>query len=149
MVDTIILDNSGSDGFEGQIDILNEFVQLAKGTDVKILAGIEATNNTDLTPAVNYAAASNAYHVGADGVFFHTYYPMTKRHPYNNEATGRLRFMGHPDVISSKDKRYRLGTIGDIDKSSEYLNLALEKSHLNKMSVQLPIELQLVKKVKI
>ena len=142
LVDTVILDNSGSDGFEGQTDILREFVQLTKGTNVKILAGIEATNNTDLTPAVNYAAASNAYHVGADGVFFHTYYPMPTRHPYNNDTTGRLRFMGHPDVIGSKDKRYRLGIIGDIDKSSEYLNLALEKSHLNKMSVQLPIELQ-------
>ena len=148
LIDTIILDTSSSDGFEGQTDILRDFVQLAKGTDVKILAGIEATNNTDLTPAVNYAAASNAYHVGADGVFFHTYYPMTKRHPYNNEATGRLRFMGHQDVISTKDKKYRLGIIGDIDKSSEYLNLALEKSHLNKMSVQLPIELQVGKKSK-
>ena len=142
LVDTIMLNNSDSDGFEGQTDILRQFVQLAKGTNVKILAAIEATNNIDLTPAVNYAAASNAYHVGADGVFFHTYYPMTKRYPYNNEAAGRLRFMGHPDVIAFKDKRYRLGIIGDIDKSSEYLNVALERSHLNKMSVQLPLELQ-------
>ena len=47
--------------------------------------------------------------MGADGVFFHTYYPMPNRHPYDDEATGRLRFMGYPDLLLHKDKKYRVG----------------------------------------
>ena len=55
------------------------------------------------------AAAANAYAAGVHGVFFHTYYPMPNRYPYDDEAAGRLRFMGHPDLLDNLDKRYRLG----------------------------------------
>ena len=131
IIDTVIPTTSNADGLEGHPNHLPKFVGLSDGTDVSVLAAIESQNNTDLTPSVNYAAASNAYHVGADGVLFTTYYPMNKRYPYNYEAAGRLRFMGHPDVISTKDKRYRLGIHGS----------SAEASRLNKKSVQLPVEL--------
>ena len=130
ILDTVIATTGAGDGFEGYIGGLSELIDIAKGTSVTVLAAIEASNDTDSTPAVNYSAASNAYYSGADGVFFHTYYPMPKRYPYNYEATGRLRFMGHPDVISTKDKRYRLG-----------MHNRSEVTRLNGLPVQLPIEL--------
>ena len=134
IVDTVIPTTTNADGLEGHPNHLPKFVDLSDGTDVSILVAIDSQNNTDLTPSLAYAAASNAYHVGADGVLFQTYYPMNKRYPYNYEATGRLRFMGHPDVISTKDKRYRLGIHGSDET-------AAERSRLNKKSVALPVEL--------
>ena len=130
MFDSVIATSGSGDGYEGYIGGLSELIDASKETSVTVLAAIEASNNTDFTPSVNYSAASNAYSAGADGVFFHTYYPMPKRYPYNYEATGRLRFMGHPDVISSKDKRYRLG-----------MHDRAEVTRLNGLPVQLPIEL--------
>ena len=75
---------------------------------MRVLAGMESTNNPEQSRPVVTAAASNAYTAGAGGVLFHTYYPAPKRYPYDDEATGRLRFMGHPDLLGKLDKTYRL-----------------------------------------
>jgi len=96
-------------GFENDTSGLREVVAAAVGTEVRVLAGMEATNKPELSRAVVAAAASNAYATGVGGVFFHTYYPMPKRYPYDDDATGRLRFMGHPDLLGNLDKTYRLG----------------------------------------
>ena len=96
-------------GFENDTLGLRDFVQVAEGTDVRVLAGIESTNHQELSRNVARAAAANAYAAGAAGVLFHTYYPSAKRYPYDDEATGRLRFMGHPDLLANLDKKYRLG----------------------------------------
>ena len=60
----------------------------------------------------DYAAAGNAYAAGAQGVLYHTYYPGPKRYPYDFETTGRIRFMGYPEIISHMDKTYRLTMSG-------------------------------------
>ena len=96
-------------GFENDTSGLREVVAAARGTDVRVLAGMESTNSPELPRPVVTAAASNAYAAGAGGVHFHTYYPMPKRYPYDDAATGRLRYMGHPDLLGNLDKTYRLG----------------------------------------
>lgn len=96
-------------GFENDTSGLRAVVAAAQGTDVRVLAGIESTNHPELSRPVVRAAAGNAYAAGANGVFFHTYYPTPGRYPYDDEATGRLRFMGHPDLLENLDKKYRLG----------------------------------------
>ena len=88
---------------------LRELVDTAAGTDVSILAGMSSTNSPEHSRPVVRAAAANAYAAGAHGVLFHTYYPAGRRYPYDDEATGRLRYMGHPDLLSGLDKVYRLG----------------------------------------
>lgn len=110
LVDSVIAMAESLDGFEANTSGLREIVRAAHGTNVKVLAGIDATNRPELTREVNYAAAANAYAAGAGGVFFHTYYPQPKRYPYDDAATGRLRFMGYPDLLARQDKKFRLGT---------------------------------------
>ena len=110
LVDSVIAMAESLDGFEANTSGLREIVRAAHGTNVKVLAGIDATNRPELTREVNYAAAANAYAAGAGGVFFATYYPQPKRYPYDDAATGRLRFMGYPDLLARQDKKFRLGT---------------------------------------
>ena len=97
-------------GFENDTSGLRAVVAAAEETEVRVLAGMEAANSAELSRSVVRAAAGNAYAAGAGGVFFHTYYPMPWRYPYDDEAAGRLRFMGHPDLLGELDKTYRLGT---------------------------------------
>ncbi len=96
-------------GYESDTSGLREIVAAAAGIDVRVLAGIESSNQEELTSTVVRAAAGNAYAAGAEGTFFHTYYPHPKRYPYDHEAVGRLRFMGHPDLVARMDKTYRIG----------------------------------------
>ena len=96
-------------GFENDIAGLSAITAVAEGTDVRVLAGIESTNHQELSRPVVRAAAANAYAAGVRGVLFHTYYPSPKRYPYEDGATGQLRFMGHPDLLEHLDKKYRLG----------------------------------------
>ena len=87
---------------------LREMVELAEGTGVKILAG-QDTAGEENSRSVNHAAVANCYAAGAKGVLFHTYYPDPNRHPYDDEATGRIRFTGHPELLALKDKTFWLG----------------------------------------
>ena len=96
-------------GFENDTAGLQEIVAAAEGTQVRVLAGLESTNQPELSRPVVRAQAANAYAAGASGVFFHTYYPAPGRYPYDDEASGRLRFMGHPDLLGNLDKKFRLG----------------------------------------
>ena len=96
-------------GFDNDTSGLREIVSAADGTNVGVLAGMETTNHLEFSAEVVCAAATNAYAAGAQGVFIHTYYPMPSRYPYDNEAMGRLRFMGYPDLLAHKDKKFRLG----------------------------------------
>ena len=96
-------------GFDNDTSGLRELVGAAKGTSVRVLAGMESTNHPEQSRSVVRAAAANAYAAGVTGTFFHTYYPTPKRYPYDDEASGRLRFMGHPDLLANVDKVYRLG----------------------------------------
>ena len=82
-------------GFANDTTGLRAVVAAAEGRDVRVLAGMESTNNPELSRPSVRAAAANAYAAGVHGVFFHTYYPMPNRYPYDDEAAGRLRFMGH------------------------------------------------------
>lgn len=107
-------------GFENETTGLRELVDAAAGTDVRVLAGMESANRAEHSRPAVRAAAANAYAAGVDGVLFHTYYPAPKRYPYDDEATGRLRFMGHPDLLARHDKTYRLVMPANADAAARY-----------------------------
>ena len=107
-------------GFENDTSGLRAFVAAAEGIDVRVLAGMESTNLPELSRPVVRAAAANAYAAGVHGVFFHTYYPTPRRYPYDDEAAGRLRFMGHPDLLGNMDKTYRLGIPVNANSAPSY-----------------------------
>ncbi len=107
-------------GFENDTSGLRAVVAAAEGTDVQVLAGMESTNHPELSRPVVRAAAANAYAAGAHGIFFHTYYPVPSRYPYDDEAAGRLRFMGHPDLLGNLDKKYRLGIPTNANSAPSY-----------------------------
>ena len=98
-------------GWENDTSLLREIVEVAEGTGVKVLAG-HANSQGQASRLTDYAAAANAYAVGARGVLYHTYYPGPKRYPYDFETTGRIRFMGYPEILSHMDKTYRLTMSG-------------------------------------
>ena len=108
IVDVVIGMQIGG-GFDNDTSGLREIISAAEGSTPRVLAGMESTNLPELSAPVVRAAAANAYAAGAQGVLFHTYYPMPDRYPYDDEATGRLRFMGHPDLLAQQDKVFRLG----------------------------------------
>ena len=119
-------------GFDNDTTGLRELVAAAKGTSVSVLAGMESTNRPEQSRSVVRAAAANAYAAGVNGIFFHTYFPEPKRYPYDDEASGRLRFMGHPDLLANLDKVHRL---------SAPINATSAPSQ--GLKEQLPIELKL------
>ena len=98
-------------GWENDTALLREIVEVAEGTGVKVLAG-HANSQGQASRLTDYAAAANAYAVGARGVLYHTYYPGPNRYPYDFETTGRIRFMGYPEILSHMDKTYRLTMSG-------------------------------------
>jgi len=85
-----------------------------------VMAGMEAANHPELSRPVIRAAACNANAAGAQGVLFHTYYPQPARYPYDDAATGNLRFMGHPDLLSRLDKTFRVGPALNPNSASTY-----------------------------
>jgi len=106
--------------FHNDTSGLRELVAAAAGTDVTVLAGMNSTNSPEHSRPVVRAAAANVYAAGAQGVLFHTYYPAGRRYPYDDEATGRLRYMGHPDLLAGFDKVYRLGIPMHPDSAPAY-----------------------------
>ena len=106
-------------GFESNTAGLREFVAAARGTAVKVVAGFNSQGEHN-TREVTNAGAANAYASGADGVYFGTYYPMPKRYPYDDDALGRLRFLGRPEILAHKDKSFRLGPSGNSDSGAQY-----------------------------
>ncbi len=107
-------------GFDSDTTGLREIVAAAQTKNVKVLAGIEAANQPEFTVELNRAAATNAYAAGAKGVLFHTYYPMPGRYPYDNDATGRIRFMGHPDLLAQQDKTFRVSVTKRAGSANSY-----------------------------
>ena len=105
-------------GYESGTSELREVVKAAEGTEVKVLAGMG--NASDDPREVHYAAAANAYAAGAQGVLFHTYYPGEHRYPYDDAATSAIRFMGYPDVIAHKNKRFRMSSNPKPDTAPKY-----------------------------
>jgi len=106
LADTVIA-MQVADGFEGSTAGLREIVAAAESTKVTVLAGMECAA-PEQTREVTIAAVANAYAAGAQGVLFHTYYPHPQRYPYDDQATGRIRFMGYPEILEQKDKSFRL-----------------------------------------
>ena len=107
-------------GYEAGTPELRKVVEAAKGTKVKVLAGINNSANPQDTREVFAAAAANAYAAGAEGVLFHTYYPDPERYPYDDSAMESMRFMGYPDVLAHRDKRFRIGSNPKADTPPKY-----------------------------
>ncbi len=85
-----------------------ELVEAARGTNVKIIASVGLTISHDThdkaTREMQVAQAANGYAAGAQGTFFHTYYPCG--YPYSDSDLANLRFMGHPELLAHKDKHF-------------------------------------------
>ena len=107
-------------GYEAGAPELRKVVEATKGTRVKVLAGINNASNPQDTREVFAAAVANAYAAGAEGVLFHTYYPDPDRYPYDDSAMESMRFMGYPDVLAHRDKRFRIGSNPKPDTPPKY-----------------------------
>ena len=103
---------------------IGELMEAARGTPVKVVASVNETIRHDAyksaTREMMNAQAANAYAVGAQGVFFHSYYPTG--YPYTDSDFENLRFMGHPELLAHKDKHYfvRQGPNTEEDSPGDY-----------------------------
>ena len=117
LMDTVI-GMSFTHGFEAGASQLAEVVKATAGTKVKVLAGMGVDQR--MARESYYAAAVNAYAAGADGVLFHTYYLHPEMYPYTDAAFENIRYMGYPDVLAHKDKRFRIGSNPKPDTAPKY-----------------------------
>jgi len=103
-----------------------ELVELAKDTKVKIINGVSTTVRHDsfyhAPREMMVAQAVNGYDVGAQGVFFFSYYPSG--YPYIDGDYENLRYMSHPELLAHKDKHFavRSGPNGPEDTPGDYLS---------------------------
>ena len=111
LIDTLVAMPVGGD-FSSETSRLREIVELADGTDVSVIAGIDSVG-PEQNPLVHRAAAVNAYAAGVNGIAYHRYYPAPHRYPYTTEDTDRLRYLAYPDVITHKDKTFYVGSGAD------------------------------------
>jgi hypothetical protein len=102
-----------------------ELAAAAKNVDVKIIKGVSSNivhdNYPQATREMQTAQASNGYRVGADGVFFSTYYP-SGNYPYSDSDFENIRYAGRPELLEHKDKHYavRQGPNGPDDTPGDY-----------------------------
>ena len=93
---------------------------------MKIILGISTRIDHDAfsTPPreMLVAQAANGYTAGARGVFFATYYPTG--YPYADSDLANLRYLGHPALLTRKDKHYtvRQGPNCPDDTPGDYLS---------------------------
>ncbi|MDP7633786.1 MAG: hypothetical protein QF402_12625, partial [Candidatus Latescibacteria bacterium] len=125
MVDTVIAMTPHSTGqMEQHPASVAELVQATNGKSVKIVRGISTGVNHDafrMAPReMLVAQGANGYDAGAQGVFFSTYYP--NGYPYADADLANLRNMGHPELLTRKDKHYavRQGPNGPDDTPGGY-----------------------------
>jgi len=125
MVDTVIAMPPHSTGrMEQHPASVTELTAAARGKNVKIVHGISTEVNHDAFRTAPremlVSQAANGYAAGAKGVFFSTYYP--NGYPYADADLANLRHMGHPELLTRKDKYYavRQGPNGPDDPPGDY-----------------------------
>ncbi len=109
IVDTVLaMPPHKSEFAEPHPDGVAELVAAARRTDVKIVAAVSTPIRHDAYKtaprAMQVAQAANAYHAGARGAFFATYYPGG--YPYLDADLANLRFMGRPELLACQDKHF-------------------------------------------
>ncbi|MEE2739169.1 MAG: hypothetical protein VX435_13145 [Planctomycetota bacterium] len=105
---------------------LEQAVQLTTGSNCRVIAGFSDLLGRQLERAATqpmiWAAASNAYARGADGFAIVEYHWTPNGWPWTSEEYETLRMLGHPDMLSSADKCYRVrASMGRQEPSDDWL----------------------------
>jgi hypothetical protein len=95
---------------------LSRAVALTRRTECRVLAGFSDTLGRQLqqyaTPPMIWAAAANAYDQGADGFGLIDEHWSPKGWPWSHDEYQTLRFLGHPDLLATAEKLYRVRSVG-------------------------------------
>ena len=87
-------------------------VELTRGQPCRVLAATGVVIGRQVenaaTAEMTWAAAANAYDQGADGFGICDYLWFPNGWPWTDREYGTLRLLGHPDLLATADKRYRL-----------------------------------------
>lgn len=99
------------------IDQMTDFtplVEAAKGTEVRVHAGLHSLVRSDRmahgTIEVLRAAASNYWAQGIDGIYIAYWHGMW---PYGDDYFAKLRELPHPDIMAPKTKFYFVPTAAE------------------------------------
>jgi hypothetical protein len=89
---------------------LEPFVEAARTCECRVFAAIAPHIDNDWyaggTKEMFHAAAANAYAQGVDGITLIDFWPTA--YPWSDADYGIVRHMGHPDLLTRKDKRFRV-----------------------------------------
>ena len=89
---------------------LSEAVKLTRGTECRVLAACSDNLARQLersaTPSMIWAAAANAYDMGADGFGICNFHWTPNGWPWTAEEYQTLRLLAHPDMLATADKIY-------------------------------------------
>lgn len=90
-------------------------VQLTRDTKCRVLAALNDTLGRQFeryaTAPMTWAAAANAYDQGADGFGISNYHHSPNGWPWTAEEYEKLRLLGHPDLLATADKVYRVRSV--------------------------------------
>ncbi len=87
-------------------------VKLTRGTNCRVLAALNDTMGRQFeryaTAPMTWAAAANAYDQGADGFGISNYHHSPNGWPWTAEEYEKFRLLGHPELLATADKLYRV-----------------------------------------
>lgn len=105
---------------------LGPAIDLARGTGCRVLAGYMSTLGQQLesmsTPEMTWAAAALAYDKGVDGFGLGLDGWVPNGWPWTKQEYRTLRILGHPEVLATADKIYRVRSLArNSDRNPESL----------------------------
>ena len=87
-------------------------VSLTRNTGCRVLAALNDTMGRQFeryaTTPMTWAAAANAYDQGADGFGISNYHHSPSGWPWTAEEYEKFRLLGHPELLATADKLYRV-----------------------------------------
>ena len=112
LVDGLICQPGLTQGPVDQDPDLSGAVALTNGTQCRVLSSFQNVLGRQLkqyaTPAMIWAAAANAYAQGADGFGIGDAHWTPNGWPWTHDEYQTLRLLGHPDMLATADKLYRV-----------------------------------------
>jgi len=91
---------------------ISAVVKLTRGTNCRVLPALNDTLGRQFeqyaTAPMTWAAAANAYDQGADGFGISNYHHSPNGWPWTAEEYEKFRLLGHPDLLATADKLYRV-----------------------------------------
>jgi len=148
LVDGLICMSGQMEGAITQDLDLGAVADLVRDTQCRLLVGCSnllGRQRHHYAPApMIWAAAANAYSQGADGIGLANAHWGPNGWPWRSDEYHTLRLLGHPDMLATADKIYRVRSQSSVGKSSHWMpgdELHLPRTLVEGEPVRVPLRI--------